>query len=591
MAKPATDLIAYADPAPPSRLGRVISDRETNLVTAILREFSQYQTDRSMFAQQWEEVSNLILPTHRNTFYYQSYNTPGLKKTQQQVDASGALALHRFCAIADSLVTPRNMQWHGLSCDDYIKKDRNVRLWLEGLTRLLFRMRYAARANFSAQNYNNWQGTGAFGNATMYVDKYDDRWNGGGRGLRYKSLPLGQTFYGENHQGQVDRMVRWFRLTPYQAVQKWGREWLPDALVAPLQSDSQWRYNFLHCVRPRAEGDYDPDALDHRAMPFQSYYVSIEGRCLMAPESGYRSYPLPASRYDQAPDERYGRGPAQIVLPALKTINAMKTTALKTAHRGADPVLLIADDGLVGMDLRPGAQNKGGVTADGKPLVHTLPVGDLKIPLEMMQEERGIIDDTFLVSLFKVLAENPNMTATQVVALVAEKGMLVAPTLGRQHTEYIGSGLVPREIDLLFEMGMVERPPPRLIEAAGGSRRALLSLIEVTDTSPLSKAAQMGEAAGFNQWIENLTKVASEMQDPSWLDGVNADEASRDLADIYSVRENWKATPDQIAAKRKARAGAQQQQARIAALPGEAAMANAQAKLAASGAQQQGVPA
>jgi hypothetical protein len=52
---------------------------------------------------------------------------------------------------------------------------------------------------------------------------------------------------------------------------------------------------------------------------------------------------------------------------------------LKQGHRAADPVLLMADDGIVGMDMRPGAQNKGGVTADGKPLVHTLPTGDIQI--------------------------------------------------------------------------------------------------------------------------------------------------------------------------------------------------------------------
>ncbi len=42
------------------------------------------------------------------------------------------------------------------------------------------------------------------------------------------------------------------------------------------------------------------------------------------------------------------------------------------------------------------------------------------------------------------------MTATQVIELVNEKGMLVAPTLGRQHTEYVG-GLVERELDLMAE--------------------------------------------------------------------------------------------------------------------------------------------
>jgi hypothetical protein len=68
-----------------------------------------------------------------------------------------------------------------------------------------------------------------------------------------------------------------------------------------------------------------------------------------------------------------------LVLPALKTLNAQKTVFLKQGHRAADPVLLLADDGIVGMDMRPGAQNKGGVNSDGKPLVHTLPTGDIKI--------------------------------------------------------------------------------------------------------------------------------------------------------------------------------------------------------------------
>jgi hypothetical protein len=198
----------------------------------------------------------------------------------------------------------------------------------------------------------------------------------------------------------------------------------------------------------------------------------------------------------------------------------------------------------------------------------------------MMQEERGIVDDVFLVSLFKVLTDHPNMTATQVIELVNEKGMLVAPTLGRQHTEFVPS-MVDRELDLCAEMRMLDPMPPRLREAQGD--------YEITDTSPLAKAAQMGEAAGFNRWVENLTKLATETQDMSWLDPVNGVTAARDLAGIYSVRESWTASDDQIAQKQKSRANAQAQQARIQALPAEAAMVKAQAVVAKN--QPQGVPA
>jgi hypothetical protein len=387
-------------------------------------------------------------------------------------------------------------------------KDRESRLWFEQTTKELFRQRYDSNANFAAQNYNNWQSLGAFGNSTMYIDKYDFRWHGGGRGLRYKSVPFGETFYGENHQGKVDRLIRWFKLTPYQAVQKFGYDRLPENLRSALQQNSQWLYNFLHCVKPREE-DYQPDALDLRSMPFSSWYVSMEGRCLMADERGYRDFPYAVSRYDQTPGEVYGRGPAMIVLPSLKTLNAEKTTFLKQGHRSADPVLLMADDGLVGMDMRPGAQNKGAVSQDGKLLVHTLPVGNIQISEKMMGEERSIIDDVFLVSLFKVLSEHPNMTATQVIELVNEKGMLVAPTLGRQHTEYVG-GMVPRELNLMLEMGMLQPMPPRLREANGA--------YEVSDTSPLSLAASAGKAAGFLRTVEQVRELVNVTQDQSLLD-------------------------------------------------------------------------
>ena len=552
---------------------RVISDRERMIVAGIKREFSQKMSERSTFAAHCEEVAQLILPTSRNTFYYQNYNTPGEKKTQQQVDATGALALHRFCAIADSLVTPRNMHWHGLQGDEYVMKDRASRLWFENTTRMLFKQRYDTNANFAAQNYNNWQSTGAFGNATMYVDRFDARWAGGGRGLRYKAVPFGETYYGENHQGKVDRMIRAFRLTAYQAVQKWGIEWLPENLIAPLQQDSQTTFMFLHCVRPR-EYDYDPEALDVRAMKFSSYYVSVEGQCLMAPEGGYHKFPYSVSRYDQTPGEVYGRGPAMLVLPALKTLNAEKITFLTQGHRAASPVLLMADDGLTGMDMRPGAQNKGGVTSDGKPLVHTLPVGDIQISLEMMQEERSIIDDVFLVSLFKVLSEHPNMTATQVIELVNEKGMLVAPTLGRQHTEYVG-GLVERELDLLADMQMLDPMPPRLREAMGA--------YEVTDTSPLSLAARAGEAAGFLRTVEQVRELVNITQDPSLLDPFDFDTATPEIARINNTPERWMADPQQVAAKRQNRAQQQAVAAQVQAAPAQAALMSAAAKQHAAG--------
>lgn len=554
-----------------ARKYRSIGSEEQQVVGAIMADFTERTVWRNVFAGQWEEVSQLVWPEHRNTFFYGSWNFPGQKKTYQQVDASGMLALHRFAAIADSLLTPANSKWHSLEpSDDYLMKSRRVRMYFDTLTRLLFKYRRNPLANFRGQNNANFRSVGGFGNATMLIDAFDGRNHHNFKGLRYKSIPLGETFFAENHQGVVDSVIRWFRLTAMQARGKWGEGRLPVQMVAALEKNSQQPFDFLHCVKPRS--DYDRQRYDAKGLPFSSHYVSIQGGCLMQDEGGYRTFPYAVSRYDQAPREVYGRGPAQMVLPALKTLNAQKSVFLKQGHRAADPVLLVAEDGLLdALSLRPGAPNKGGVTSDGKPLVHTLPTGDIQIAKEMMAEERSIIDDMFLVTLYKVLSEHPNMTATQVIELVNEKGILVAPTLGRQETEYLGP-LIEREVDVLNALGLLPPMPPELKEAAGE--------YQVVYTSPLALSQRAQEAAGFIRTVETAKEIANITQDASYLDPFDFDVAIPEIAAIQNVPEHWMADANKMAARRQQRAKAQQQQAQIQAMPAQAAMLKAQAVVA-----------
>ena len=549
---------------------RIISSEEQAIVGEIMREFTEYTIWRNVHAGQWEESSQLIWPEHRNTFFYGSWNWPGQKKTYQQVDASGMLALHRFAAIADSLLTPANSKWHALEAsDEYVMKDRDTRMYFDTITRLLFKYRRNPLANFRGQNNANFRSLGAFGNATMFIDAFDGRDYHGFKGVRYKSVPLGETFFGENHQGIVDRMIRWFRLNAHQAMQKFGIDRLPPQILAALEKNSQQTFNFLHCVKPRR--DYDRSRLDAKGLPFASHYVCIEGSCLMADERGYRTFPFATSRYDQAPREWYGRGPAQMVLPALKTLNAQKTMFLKQGHRAADPILLTTDDGIIDFNLRPGAMNKGGVDSQGRELVKVLPSGQIQVAKEMMAEERGIIDDMFLVTLFKVLSEHPSMTATQVIELVNEKGILVAPTLGRQETEYLGP-IIERELDVLNALGLLPDMPGRLKEAQGE--------YQVVYTSPLALSQRAQEAAGFIRTVETAKEIANITQDASYLDVFDFDVALPEIAAIQNTPEHWMADAKKIAIKRRNRQKAAQQQAQIQALPAQAAMLKANAAVA-----------
>jgi len=537
------------------------TDREEAIVSKTLRDFSVMSGDRSTYNGHCEEIAELILPSHRNTFFHGAQNTPGEKRSDRQVDSTGMLALSRFGAICDSLLTPRNLLWHGLQHPDpAIRKDRNARLWYEEVTRILFQMRYATNANFAAQNQGTYQSLGAFGTGVMYIDKFYDIANRV-RGFRYKSLPLGEVYLGANHQGLFDRFIRIMRPTALQMTQvaEWkGR--LPGQVKTALDKGASTKFTILHYVYPR--DDYDPDRLDAKGMPWVSHYVSVEGRMHLS-EGGYRGFPIAASRYQQAPGEDYGRSVAMDVLPSLKTLNAEKKVFLKQGHRAGDPVLLLQDDGLASMSLKPGALNKGGWSADGKPLVGTLPTGDIQVTYEMMQEEKNLIDDSFFVSLFRVMFENPQMTATQVIEIVNEKGILIAPTIGRQSSEYIGP-VVGRELDLGSDMGVFPPMPPILKEAGAD--------YEVEYTSPLAKAMRAGEAAGFFRTADKFLEYSAQLGDASIMDGFNFEAAVPYISDIQQVPESLMASPKEKAAKAEARRKAQETQDMIAAAPAAAAM-------------------
>lgn len=543
--------------------------READIVERVIHLFEELNQWRVNFASQWEEVSELIYPNARNTFYRWNVNFPGMKKTDRQVDASGMIALNRFSAILDSLLTPRNMQWHTLAPDnEYVAKDRATQMWFLQATRILFKQRYMAMANFVGQNIQNWKSLGAFGNAGMFIDGLRGYRDEPIKGLRYKSLPIGEIFVRENHQGVIDGFIRAFRLTGRQAYQRWGAKCSP-VLVDAMNKQSEQLYDFFHCVIPNAE--YDPLRMDKRGKLFASYYVSLEGRCLLQ-EGGYNSFPLCFARYDQAPWEVYGRGPAMDVLPALKTLNAEKRMFLKQGHRAADPVLLTNDDGLIdGISFRPGALNKGGVNDQGQEMVKVLPTGEIQVSKEMMDEERGLVDSSFLVDLFRIMNEKNDMTATEIVERVNEKGILLAPTVGRQQSEYLGP-MIERELDLLSEQGILPPMPPRLKEAKGE--------YHVVYTSPLARSQRAQEASGFLRTVESALQIANQSGDASVLNVFSFKRAFPAVAEIQNVPIDFMATAEEIKQKEQAQAQSAQQEQQIKAMPGQAAMMNAQSKSA-----------
>lgn len=238
--------------------------------------------------------------------------------------------------------------------------------------------------------------------------------------------------------------------------------------------------------------------------------------------------------------EVYGRGPAMTVLADIKTVNEQQKTLLRTGQLIAEPPLLLSDEGgLTGFKLAPRSINRGALGFDGAELVKPLSVGaNLPVTLEMVDRTRETINQAFLVTLFQILVETPQMTATEAMLRAQEKGALLAPVMGRLQSELLAP-LIQAELDILAAAGALPEPPAEL--AGLGDLTA-----EVEYTSPLARAQKADEGLAILRMLEDAASVGQ--FDPSAAALIKGPETLRRLAEIRGAPAELLRSEDELAA-------------------------------------------
>ena len=487
----------------------------------VIRRHERLKSERGIWDSHWQELAERIWPD-RAQFTRKSL-TPGEKKTEKIFDATAALALTRFAAAMESMLTPRTAKWHRLRVgDEALNESPAVQRYLDQVTNILFRVRYSPMSNFASQAHEAYMSIGAFGTGGLLIEDIL------GVGIRYKSIDLANLYVCENRHGVIDTVHREFEYTARQAMQHFDPSRLPEKIRTAAENNPEQKFQFVHCVMPGDEAD--------ERFPFASYYCCLEDRSCVE-DGGYRTFPYALGRYITTPGETYGRSPAMLVLPEIKTLNEMQKTILRAGHLATRPPLLLQEDGaLQAFDMRPDALNFGGLDDRGTPLVAPLKT-DVRLDwgMDMIEARQRIINDAFLVTLFQILVDQPNMTATEAMLRAQEKGALLAPTMGRQQSELLGPQ-IERELDILARAGVLPEMPPELIEAGGD--------VEVEYVSPLNRAQRAEDGVAILRTFEAVAPLAQ--VDPSVMMAFDLAQAARELADINGVPAKILRSPDEI---------------------------------------------
>jgi hypothetical protein len=479
---------------------------------SLVDEYTALYGKQANFRSLWQITAQFVMPAWDN---FVSEFSEGVNRNTRIFDSTAIIANERFAAAMEAMLTPRSQIWHKLKADDEALDDHPaVQRYLDELNKILFAARYHPRANFASQTDECYMSLGAFGNNLLFTDELI------GTCLRYRSWPLSELVWAMNHQGYVDTVYRKFKYTAKQAVQHWGEGKVPQAVQRTYAKTPFEECEFLHCIRPNHE--YVPSSYGDRGKRFESWYVYLGDKSVLE-RSCYRVFPCAVGRYRVAPRETYGRGPATTCLPDIRTANEMVKTGLRQGQKAVDPPILLAEESVLSnFNQRPGANNYGMMTADGKPLAMPFESkANFEVGKEQLEGTRAVVRDAFLNTLFQILVQNPNMTATEALLRAQEKGELIAPAMGRQQSEFLGP-LIHRELDILHTAGQVPPPPMELLRSGRG--------IRVEYTSPLARALKAEEGSAIMNTVSDIANIAN--LDPSVRQIMDWHEAAREMGAI-----------------------------------------------------------
>ncbi len=473
-------------------------------------QFLTLKTERSSFDASWRDLAQWISP--RRTRFTSSDRNRGDRRRQSIINSTAGFAHRTLQSGLHAGLTSPARPWFKLGTPDPDLQDFGpVKQWLHVVTQRM-------QTVFSQSNlYNSlpivYGDLGTFGTGAMSIieDSRDL--------FRATAFPIGSYVLAQDERGRVNTFIREYQLTVRQIIEKFGG---PDGQPAIVGQPIDWSnisfnvkslweqgtyetgIDILWVVAPNREAD--PSRIGSKYMPFTSCYFERgsergdKGKILR--ESGFRSFPIMAPRWDITGEDSYGTEyPGDIALGDVKQLQSMERKKGQAISKMVDPPLVgptalrtqktsLLPGDITYVDQREGM---GGLRA-----IHEmgLNVEHLVLDLNNVQYriQRAYYEDLFLM----LVQSDPQrgtqpVTAREIEERHEEKLLALGPVLERTNDE-----LLDPLIDRAFEMGQEEQLWPEPPEELDGVS------LKVEYVSIMAQAQKLVGVVGQDRFLQTM---------------------------------------------------------------------------------------
>lgn len=527
------------------------------LAVRLIKRVDSLKAARQVHESVWRECYDYTYPLRGAGLSETVLDAQSAKsKVAKLLDGTATDSARMLASALMSGMTPANAQW--LNLDSELLPD-DAAAWLSTCATLVWENIHAA--NFDAEGYESNLDVVCAGWFVLYID--EDRDEGG---LSFQQWLLSQCYVASTRRdGIVDTIYRCYQLTAAQAVKEFGEKNVSEKIRDAAKKSPDDKFEFMHCIFPRET--YVVNARLAKNLRFASYNIEVSGKRIVR-ESGYHEFPCCVPRWMKIPGTSYGIGPVYDALPDCKELNETKRMEKAAQDLAIAGMWIAEDDGVLNprtVKVGPRRIIVANSTDSMKPL---LTGADFNVAFSAEDRLQASIRKIMMADQLQP-QDGPAMTATEVHVRVALIRQLLGPVYGRFQAEYL-QPLVERCFGLAYRAGAFP-PAPESLQDANFNVRYI---------SPLARAQQLENVTAIERLganVANLAQVAPEVTDL-----IDADEATRVIADALGVPAKVIRTSDAVDQLRQQRQQAQQQQA------GQALMMQAGSEAATTAGQQVG---